>query len=75
MNILNTRNYGDIEKVKEDAKTLQDIINRQGQNFVNDAIAESIGDVVIKFKLSPIEARRILDATISDLKEQILERI
>lgn len=73
-NITNLRGYGDLENLKKDATTLRDIIDRQGQNFVNDVIANQIGDMVIKFKLSNDDVRRLLDKTLTDLKNAILER-
>lgn len=38
-------------------------------------IAERIGEVVSRFRLTDEEARRIMDKTLAELKEQILERI
>jgi hypothetical protein len=75
MNTLNTRNYGDFDNIKSDVKTLQHIINRQGNNLVVDCLAESLGKAVIKFELSEAEANKALDSLLAELKQQTLERI
>jgi hypothetical protein len=75
MNTLNTRNYGDFDNIKNDVKTLHDIINRQGNSLVVDCLAESLGQTVIKFKLSESEANKALDTLLNELEQQTLERI
>jgi len=75
MNTLNTRNYGDFDSIKTDVKTLHDIINRQGSSLVVDCLAESLGQTVIKFKLSESEANKALDTLLNELEQQTLERI
>ncbi len=75
MNTLNTRNYGDFDVIKIDVKTLHDIINRQGSNLIVDCLAESLGQTVIKFKLSESEANKALDTLLNELEQQTLERI
>tara|TARA_R110000824_G_C14921143_1_gene647721 strand:+ start:56 stop:283 length:228 start_codon:yes stop_codon:yes gene_type:complete len=75
MNILNKRNYGDFDNIKDDVKTLHNIINRQGTVLVTDCIAESIGQASIKFNLSFNESKNGLNSILKELKEQTLERI
>ena len=70
-----TTKYGDIDNVKADCKVLRDIINRQGTVLLTDAIAEHVGETVIKFKLKEFESRRILESMTRDLREAILDRI
>lgn len=66
--------YGYPEKVKQDVKTVNEIILRQGMPLIIDIIAESVGNTALKFKLSELEVKRIIDSYNSDLKEAILER-
>ena len=75
MNILNLRNYGDFDSIKDDVKTLHDIISRQGTNLVVDCIAEIIGETSSKHRLSFDESKQALDSIIAELKEQTFERI
>ena len=75
MNILNLRNYGDFEQVKNDVKTLHDIINRQGTNLIVDCIAEIIGDTSSKHNLTFDESKQALESIIDELKTQTFERI
>lgn len=67
--------YGDMGNVRTDMKTLKNIISRQGVGLVNDMIAESIGETVLKFKLNTAEATRIRESVVNELKEAINERI
>lgn len=71
----NLRGYGHIERVKEDAAALRDILERQGQSFVNDCVAEFIGDNAAKYKLTYVEAAAIGNRVMEDLREAINERI
>lgn len=75
MNILNLRNYGDFEQIKDDVKTLHDIINRQGTNLVVDCMAEIIGDTSSKHNLTFDESKQALESIINELKTQTYERI
>lgn len=75
MNILNLRNYGDFDNVKNDVKTLHDIIKRQGTNLLADCIAEHLGSVSQTYNLNIDESKRMLDCVLKELKEQTLERI
>ena len=75
MNILNLRNYGDFDNIKDDVKTLHDIINRQGMYLVVDCIAESLGITSSKHSLTFDESKKALESIIDELKEQTYERI
>ena len=67
--------YGDYDNVTKDVKTLNEILNRQGNNLLIDVIAEHAGNAAIKFKFSETEKTRLIDSLVSDLKESLLERI
>ncbi len=67
--------YGDIENVRSDVNTINDIIKRQGAKLVLDVIAEYIGLVALRFKLSSDDAIYARDSYLNDLKESINERI
>lgn len=75
MNILNLRNYGDFEQVKNDVKTLHDIINRQGTNLVVDCIAQRLALTALKYDLPFDESKQALESIIDELKTQTFERI
>lgn len=72
---INTKNYGDLENVKDDVNVLHDIINRQGSELLTACLAEHIGLTASKFNLSWGDSIRALDSIVSDLREQTLERI
>ena len=67
--------YGDYDNVTKDSKAIYDIQSRQGSTILLECIAESIGDACIKFNLSDKEKKKLLNKTINNLKEEILERI
>ena len=70
-----TTKYGDIDNVKADVKALNDIISRQGTSLLIDVISNSVGDIVIKYKLESTEAQRIVKALVTELNESLLERV
>lgn len=67
--------YGDIDKVKTDVKTLNEILSRQGISLLIDVIAEHIGDTVNKFKLGPSDRAMTMITTVDELEAAIKERI
>ena len=75
MNNTNLREYGDVENIKADLKTLNEILGRQGQNLFVDVLAEAIGNACLIFKLNALERERLLDGACADLKNAISERI
>lgn len=75
MSNTNLRGYGDIENLKSDLKTLNEILSRQGQNLFIDVLAEAIGEACATFSLNAMERERLLDGALSDLKNAISERI
>ena len=72
---INTRNYGDLENVRDDVKALHDIINRQGSRLLTACLAEHLGLTASKFDLSWGDSIRALDSVVNDLRQQTLERI
>lgn len=67
--------YGDVDKVKQDAKTLRDIIARQGSSLLIDCIAEHVGEAAINHNFDQTEKMRIVRSLTEELREAILERI
>ena len=67
--------YGDYDNVAKDSKAIYDIQARQGNTLILECIAETIGKACSKFNLSDEEKQHLLDTTIAELKEEILERI
>jgi hypothetical protein len=69
-----TTKYGDIDNVKQDVKTLHDILARQGASLLIDVIAESCGETVSKFKLKSREVMVLRNALCKELMFSINER-
>lgn len=67
--------YGDIDRVKQDVKTLNDILDRQGTALLIDVLAEYVGKRVLVFQFNSKDATNLRDALIKDLSEAINERI
>lgn len=67
--------YGDLVNIKSDSQTLKDIQDRQGADFIIDALAEYTGTSANKFKLDDTERMRIRDALVNALKEALNERL
>lgn len=66
--------YGYPEKVKEDFRALNDIISRQGSNFVIHSLAEYVGKQNLLWKFKPNEIQNIIRHYSNELKESILEK-
>lgn len=67
--------YGDIERVKEDSKLLDDILQRQGSSLLIDVIVESCSRAANKFLLNKEDRERLVSSLMEDFKDAILERI
>lgn len=67
--------YGNEERVRIDVTIINRIILDQGVNLLIDCIAEHIGTCALKFNLSEEESLLLMNKTMIELKEQILERI
>ena len=63
--------YGDNERVRQDAKALNDIIARQGNALLLDVIAENIGQLVLKYKM---DVKSLKQSLLMDLSDAINER-
>lgn len=74
MSITNLREYGDVDRVRADALALQDILDRQGSNFVIDCIAESVGKTVNCHNIDSQGVVRIRESLAEELREAINER-
>lgn len=74
-NITNLRGYGDVANVKNDAKTLRDIFERQGTKFMIDCIAENIGDAANRFGMEVEERQRLIEVNSEDFTNALSERI
>lgn len=53
------KNYGDMQNVRNDSKTVGEIVSRQGSDFLLDVVAETAGNYAVEWKLSP-EDRKVL---------------
>ena len=66
--------YGDVDRVKSDVIALNEILMRQGTSLFIDVIAESVGNIALKFKLPSLDSSLIRESIIEELNEAILER-
>lgn len=71
----NLRNYGDLGRLKEDLRTLQDIYKRQGTELIIDSLAENVVTTLNKFGLDCADQSKAAMSLVNDLKEQLSERI
>ena len=67
--------YGDIEKVKQDAKTIRDIESRQGSSLLIDCLAESCGETAIKFNFSSTDRKNLIKNLLSELENALRKRL
>ena len=66
--------YGDVDNVKRDVATLNDILSRQGSRLLTDVIAEHIGQAKLNHNFSPVEVKRIKALVLEELSNAIIER-
>jgi len=66
--------YGDLDNVRRDAKTLNEIQSRQGASLLIDAVAEATGRAVNEFSMSAADRKRLVDSLILEFKDALLER-
>jgi len=66
--------YGDLDNVKRDVQTLNEIQSRQGSSLLIDSLAESAAGALFKFKSNEEERMRLVDSLVSELKNALLER-
>ena len=67
--------YGYPEKVREDVKTLNEIIARQSTSLLIDVIAEYVGNTALKFNLREEERLNLADSLLKDFREELSQRI
>lgn len=67
--------YGDNENVQKDLIIVKDILNRQGNRFLIDVIANGVGQSNLQHKYTNYEIKNIISSLTEELKEQILERV
>lgn len=65
--------YGDVENVKRDAKTVIEILGRQGSSFLIDIIAEHCGRLANLYKLKPDEIKNLNTTMTTELRDAISE--
>lgn len=67
--------YGDNDNVKHDAKTLNEILQRQGSSLLIDCIAEHAGDNAVKFKMHSSDRCMIIISLVDELENALKERM
>ena len=65
--------YGDTSKVRQDAKTLKDILSRQGTSLFIDVIADRAGHAANRFKMNEAERMKLLKNLVEGFKESLKE--
>ena len=68
-------NYGDVANVKNDVKTLNEILARQGNRLLIDVMAENAGDIAVQFSLSNDERENLTTSLCDSLRESLNERL
>ena len=69
-----TSRYGDIDKVKEDVKTLNEILKRQGSNLLLDIVAESAGYAAIDFQMTAVDRHNLRSSLLNEFHSALVER-
>jgi len=72
---MSANKYGDLGNVKEDAKTLFEVLNRQGLSFGIDVLTEFVGTHAVKFKLADEERNLLLKNVSNQFKESLSEKL
>lgn len=67
--------YGDEARVKRDAATVFEIIERQGSTLLLDLIAESCAETANKFSMTDDERYNLRTSLIRDLTDALCERV
>lgn len=75
MSITNLREYGDIRNLKNDAKTLRDIFERQGINLIIDALSDNVGEIANKHDYTEKERVKIKISLVRNLNDALSERL
>lgn len=68
-------NFGDPSNVQKDAKTLTEILSRQGITFFLEIIADNCGNIANAYKLPSDERAILKDNILEELSDLIEERI
>ena len=66
--------YGDYDNVTKDAKTIREILARQGHALILECIADQVGESANTFELSQHGVDDVIDSLTSELREAINER-
>lgn len=66
--------YGDTDRVREDVKTLNEILGRQGLSLFIDVIAECVARSALEFKNTNAEVKVATESIVDELREAIGER-
>ncbi len=67
--------YGDTDNVKNDVKTLHEILARQGSQLLIDVVSESAGTNANRFKLSESDRSMLIASLVDSLEESLKERL
>jgi hypothetical protein len=67
--------YGDTERVKEDAKTLREIIERQGSSLVIDCLSEYIGETANRWAMDNEERKKLMQSVTFEFRVSLDERL
>lgn len=66
--------YGDNDNLKQDVKTLNEILSRQGNALFIDVMSENFGQLVLKYKLNKQGTETLKESLLIDLSDALNER-
>ena len=67
--------YGDVHSVRNDVKTLNEILSRQGNSLLIDTIAESAGRAANRFEMNSDDREKLMGSLTYELSQSLGERV
>lgn len=69
--MLTPDRYGDAENVEKDAKTIAEILSRQGSSLLIDALSHHSGKIANQLKLNESDRKWLLNSLVEELKNAL----
>lgn len=67
--------YGDLPKVRLDVKAINEILSRQGDSLLIDAMSENVARSANLYGLNTKERENLVNSILNELKESLFERV
>ena len=67
--------YGDVHSVRNNVKTLNEILSRQGNSLLIDTIAESAGRAANRFEMNSDDREKLMGSLTYELSQSLGERV